>query len=108
VALFRGFYKIFGTDLTSGDFIAYFDETLFGSGDTGVGCTYDRLISNVWQSNFVILFSDMEQIACTGKLNKTLSILAKNDIKYSIELTQGNSGAIMLTSFLQEVINKAH
>ncbi len=66
------------TRLLPDDFVVFFDETLFGSGDTGIGCTYDTLYSNVFDGHFAISLQEIKSVSCKGILNKEITITATN------------------------------
>lgn len=93
----RSKYEI---DLEIDDVYAYFDETLFGSGDKGVAITSDKVIVNI-DNIGVIPIAEIDDAEESGLLNKKISILLKSGQEIYFVLTQGNKGAIAIKDIIK-------
>jgi len=95
----------FNINIKGEDVIVYFDETLFGSGKSGVALTNDELICNVSLGfKGSLKLKKINSVTIDGFLNKTIEIDTGSKKKISIELTQGNQGAETIVDILQEYI----
>lgn len=84
----------------------YFDETLFGSGDSGVVIDSSSININVPHcKDRCVMLHRIDAVAINGLLNKTITLKLSDGEKVSFVLTQSNKGASLLCEAIQRTID---
>lgn len=91
------------------DIIVYFDETVFGKGDTGIVITHDMLVCTItsFVQPFYIYLKDIEYLEYSKVVNFAIYIHLKG-VKLEIILTQSNKGAKQLYDVLEQYVELYH
>ena len=94
---------LFGDEYTP---IAYYDETLFGSGEYGVLVTKNWLFVNVqFEKTISLRVNYISECLISGTLNKKITLKDLNGNSYSFVLTQSNKGAEKIYTVIKNLIN---
>lgn len=94
---------LFGDEYTP---IAYYDETLFGSGEYGVLVTKNWLFVNVqFEKTISLRVNYISECLISGTLNKKITLKDLNGNSYSFVLTQSNKGAEKICTVIKNLIN---
>lgn len=84
----------------------YFDETVFGSGDSGVVIDSSSININVQHcKDRCVMLHRIDAVAINGLLNKTVTLKLSDGEKVSFVLTQSNKGASLLCEAIQRAID---
>lgn len=84
----------------------YFDETIFGSGDSGVVIDSSSININVSQcKDRCVMLHRIDAVSINGLLNKTITLELSDGEKVSFTLTQSNKGASLLCEAIQRTID---
>ena len=92
--------KKYKTELCLDDIYAYYDDTVFGSGDKGVCVTSSHIVVLVYDIGIVPI-EQIEDIKISGALNKKITLILRDKQKLSFVLTQSNKGAETLVDIIQ-------
>lgn len=89
--------------------IAYFDETLFGSGENGILITKDWILSNIqFEKLIMIKCNKIKECIISGVLVKKITVRDENGNSYSIKLPQSNKGAQKISQTINNLILSYH
>lgn len=102
----RNFTAKYSYEIDENSIIAYFDETLFGSGDNGVLIDSVSVNINVTQcKDRCVMIHRINTVEISGLLNKTITLKLSDGENVSFTLTQSNNGALLLCELIQKIID---
>ncbi|MFJ4348722.1 hypothetical protein [Pseudomonas sp. NPDC089401] len=81
--------------------VAYFDETVFGSGDKGVLVDLEYVYVYLqFKESHRVLLADITDVSISGLMNKKLTLAKRDGTRVDVVLTQSNKGATSLSEVI--------